>query len=145
MRRLAVVLALTACGGRSSPARTPAPVPPAVLDLQWGAVDGTDGPGNAVDVTLIIEGKPVSVGVLDGASDADPSGAASCSIVGSSTVDSSTRCGDTPEYQGFVVTLSGGQLVLSLQSGVDDLSTTEVKRIPEPGATAIRVKAEIAH
>lgn len=108
------------------------------LLLAW---KGANVPGEKVSVNVVAGGETIQLGSLSGASDDGQSGLASCAMRAPSPTSSTFGCGATPAYNFYTATLKGGNLVITLTTGVDGESSsekeTEVARRPTT-ATSLR-------
>lgn len=127
--------ALAACGG--SPSRATGP-DGAAVPIAWQAVAAKD---SHVTVTLVVSGTPYVLGELDATADDVPPSPATCSVQKNTTPSEATFvCGGTPAYNGYRARIEGGQLIVTLETGVETGSgpmenpkSTEVKRLPIAG------------
>jgi hypothetical protein len=116
-----------------------APKAPAQVTLRWTYTDAavSDGPP-WVDITLAVDGKPYVLDHLDGTADG-PSGAQSCVVQNTTDKQVELRCGDVPEYAGYLVVLEKQGLVVYRESGVDQIDRSQVKVIPAQGVASLKV------
>ena len=126
-----VIGMLAACGG-SKPAEVNNAGGGTAAKLEWRASQGQD---ENVNVTLVVAGQEIALGKLNAASDDAPGTPSTCSVGEKSTATSvEFTCGATPAYNYFVAELKGGELVISLVTGVDQdpgsEKRAEVKRLP---------------
>jgi hypothetical protein len=138
MSKLLLVLAIAACGGATKPTTTPA-AHDGSIDLAWRAADRAD---HFVDVTLVVAGKPVALGVLNPESDSGPPTPAECAIRNGTPTHSEFWCGGTPAFNYFAADLKDGNIVVTVNTGVtlgpnevQDEKHKEVTRVPAAGAS----------
>jgi hypothetical protein len=116
---LAAAIALemvSAC--RTSRDRTPNAVTEDAtkVAVRWTTSDAEQ---ERVRVGLVIAETPVPLGVLEGASDMETGGAATCDIEKRSESETRLTCGCTPYYNFLTLTLRDGELTVMRTSGVN--------------------------
>ena len=128
MRALAIVVVAVACG----PKPPPEPIPPAVgrpISVEWKAEQAD---GNAVNVTLVVDGKPIAVGTLDSLSEesvGNTIGPQTCALRAAHPLRTELVCGMGNYY---AAELHEGELVISLVAAEGE-KPVEVKRMPATG------------
>lgn len=108
------------------------------LTLAW---KGANAGGEKVTVSVVAANETIPLGTLDGTSDDPQSGLASCAMRSPSPTTSTFGCGGTPAYNFYTATLKGGELVISLSTGVDgEPSSEKVKEVARrtTAATSLR-------
>lgn len=136
-----LILVLAACGGAqtSSPSNTAAAS--GSVPIEWRA---TQKPDEKVEVSIVVAGEPTVLGTISAASDSAPGTPATCELGKSSATESRFACGATPAYNGYYAQIVGSELVVKLETSVDNGEATEnaesveVKRVPFHG-TALTV------
>ena len=135
-----MTLAVTcACGGVGRPPIGSAESAGPGVTVAWRAQQAT---GSQVDVSLIVEGKEVSLGTLDATSeDTDPASGTpgACSIARADATATQLTCGATAQIQAYLVELRDGELVISQLTGVEQDRASharrEIKRVPVDATT----------
>lgn len=125
MRHL-ILLAIAACGAKS-PAAPPPSEPaemPQPISVEWKADQADDG---KVDVSLVIDGKALPVGLLDAATESEPGTPATCALRAAHPLRTEFQCGAVNYY---AAELHSGELVISLHDGEHAI---QVKRVPVNG------------
>lgn len=137
---LVLVLALAACGGKSTGGGG-AGGAKGDIAMSWQAKQAD---GENVEVTVVVAGKPYVLGKLDAASDDAPGTPATCdTMVSPKPTSVGFTCGGTPAYNHYRADLVGNELVITLETGVDSGESTtdekkqEVKRIPVKGSALV--------
>ncbi len=134
---LVLVTALAACGGRPPHATGPSG---AAVPVSWQAVAAKD---SHVTITLVVAGTPYTLGELDATADDMPPSPATCSVQKNTTPSEATfACGGTPAYNAYRARIESGQLVVTLETGVENgdgpmenAKSLEVKRLPIAGGS----------
>ena len=139
MKRLVVVMALAACGGKTGSGGGGSAKSDIAVSWQAKQADGEN-----VEVTVVVAGKPYVLGKLNAASDDAPGTPATCDTMASPKPTSvGFTCGGTPAYNHYRADLVGGELVITLETGVDgsdgapEEKKQEVKRIPVKGGALV--------
>jgi hypothetical protein len=137
---LSIALAVAAaCGGGQKPSsiENRSGSGDSAVALAWKA---TQAAAEHVDVTLVVGGKDVVIGLLDATADDEPGTPDTCSVTKSDATTSEFRCGATPAFNYYSAKLQGRELVVELVTGFDggegnapEEKHQEVKRIPVAG------------
>ena len=118
-----LVLVLVACGA-TPPPREPPPGstlrPP--IRITWRAEQGD---GDLVAITIVVEGKAVSLGSLPAATDTEAGTPRTCAIRAAHPLRTEFSCGNMTSF--YSAELRGDELVLAF---VDDKGTHELRRLP---------------
>lgn len=125
-----MVAFMVACGASAPPAPVEMPPRARAVAIEWKAAQADDG---RVDVTLVVDGKTQSVGLLDAATEMEAGTPATCALRAAHPLRTEFQCGNVNYY---AAELHAGELVVSINDGV---RTIEVKRIPLQ-ADALAVK-----
>lgn len=123
-----VILVLVAACGASPPPPTPQELDPSIgraIRIVWRAEQAD---GGQVMVTLVVDGKDATLGVLDAATEYEAGTPATCALRAAHPLRTEFLCGDLTRY--YRATLENDELVVML---VDGEQQTEVKRIPVVG------------
>jgi hypothetical protein len=117
---LALALALVACGG----AQTAKEIGTNRLKVEWRSAAAAAA---TAKVTFVVEGQPQELGTLSTAADSGANGA--CRIRKTDVNVTEFACGATSSYNYFVAELKGGQLIVTLVTGVNDDPNAEERKI----------------
>lgn len=121
---------LAACGASPPPAPVQQPPEVRVVSLEWKAEQADDG---RVDVSLVIDGTPQPIGLLDAATETEAGTPATCALRAAHGQRTELQCGVANYY---AAELHVGELIISINDGS---RTVEVKRIPlEADALAVK-------
>lgn len=121
---------LAACGASPPPAPVQQPPEVRVASLEWKAEQADDG---RVDVSLVIDGTPQPIGLLDAATETEAGTPATCALRAAHGQRTELQCGVANYY---AAELHVGELIISINDGS---RTVEVKRIPlEADALAVK-------
>ncbi len=126
--RLVVLALLCACGASSPPPPTPQELDPSIgraIRIDWRAEQAD---GGRVTVTLVVDGKAETLGLLDAATDDEPGSPSTCAIRAAHPLRTEFLCGDLTRY--YRATLERGELVVTF---IDGEQHAEVKRIEVVG------------
>lgn len=124
--RILIALVICACG--ASPPPTPQELDPSIgraIRIEWRAEQGD---GGRVVVTLVVDGKPEVLGMLDAETETEAGTPATCALRAAHPLRTEFLCGDLSRY--YVATLDHAELVVTF---VDGDQHAEVKRIPVVG------------
>lgn len=125
-----LILLITACGASPPPAPVEQAPELRVASLEWKAEQADDG---RVDVSLVVDGKPQPIGLLDAATETEAGTPATCGLRAAHPARTELQCGAVNFY---AAELHAGELVISINDGS---RTIEVKRIPlEADALAVK-------
>ncbi len=123
IRRALFTLALVACGASPPP---PEPPPGSTLRppirITWRAEQGD---GDLVSITIVVEGKAVSLGSLPAATETEAGSPRTCAIRAAHPLRTEFSCGDMASF--YSAELRGDELVLA---SVDASGTHELQRLP---------------
>lgn len=125
--RILIALVLCACGA-SPPPPTPQEQDPAIgraIRIEWRAEQAD---GGRVTVTLVVDGEPQVLGMLDAETEMEAGTPATCAVRAAHPLRTEFLCGNLDRY--YVATLDQGELVVTF---VDGTQHAEVKRIPVVG------------
>jgi hypothetical protein len=119
---LTLVLASAACGASGPP---PAPAETVVrpaLRLEWRAEQAD---GDLVLVTIVVEGKSISLGTLAAGTETEHGSPRTCAVRAAHPLRTEFACGEMSAY--YTAELQGEELVLGL---LDGKSPRELQRMP---------------
>jgi len=122
--RLALV-ALAACGASPPPPEEPPPSVGRAISIVWRAAQGD---GDQVVVTIVVDRKPIDLGVLPAATDMEPGTPNTCALRSAHPLRTEFVCGDLSAF--FAAELEQGELVISY---VEGHKWSEMRRIPVYG------------
>jgi hypothetical protein len=121
-----LILAVAACGAKSPAAPPPSPASEIgrPISIEWKAEQADD---DRVNVSLVIDGKSQSIGLLDAATESEPGTPKTCALRAAHPLRSEFQCGLVNYY---AAELHAGELVISINDGERRI---EVKRFPVDG------------
>jgi len=126
MSRHVLVLALLGACGASPPPEQPPPSVGRAISIVWKAEQGD---GDLVNVTIVVDRKPIALGVLPAATDTEPGTPATCALRAAHPLRTEFVCGDLEAF--FAAELeANGELVISY---VEGHNWKEMRRIPVYG------------
>lgn len=120
-----VLLAAAACGASAPPAEQPPPSMGRPISIVWRAAQGD---GDLVNVTIVVDRKPIELGVLPAATDTEPGTPRTCALRSAHPLRTEFVCGTLDAF--FAAELEAGELVISY---VEGHQWKEMQRIPVYG------------
>lgn len=95
------------------------------IHIEWKA---TQGDGDQVVVTIVVDGTAIDLGLLPAATDTEPGTPNTCALRSAHPLRTELTCGDMMAF--FAAELAQGELVISF---VDGNQWREMRRIPVDG------------
>lgn len=124
MKRL-LAIAVAACGASPPPAEEPPPAIGRAISIEWKA---SQAEGDQVVVTLVVDRKPIDLGLLPAGTDTEPGTPNTCALRSAHPLRTELTCGDMRAF--FAAELEPGELVISY---VEGNTWTPMRRIPVYG------------
>jgi hypothetical protein len=118
----AALVALAACGAAPPPAEEPPPSMGRAISIVWRAAQAD---GDLVAVTIVVDRKPIDLGVLPAATDMEAGTPNTCALRAAHPLRTEFVCGDLSAF--FAAELEQGELVISYVEGHE---WKEMRRIP---------------
>jgi len=116
---------LIACGASAPPPEQPPPSMGRAISVEWKA---TQGDGDQVVVTIVVDRKAFDLGLLPAATDMEAGTPNTCALRSAHPLRTEFVCGDMSAF--FAAELEGSELVILF---VDGNNWKEMRRIPVYG------------